>query len=118
MSEYKNESKSLEDIIYENNSESRFDKIKEYTLIGSGITGLVLGALAGYTILSTAVGAFMGEILDHIPYFNTAIPKAIEELTRSSYFYGNLDKLGAALGFIGSFFRAYTPSHKSRTNCY
>ncbi len=47
-----------------------------------------------------AVSALLGELMDHVPYMHTAIPHAIEGITRSNYFYGNLDKLGAALGFV------------------
>jgi hypothetical protein len=57
--------------------------------------------------LGVAIGAaaLVGEAMDHAPYISTAVPEAIEQLTRSEYFHGNLDKLGAALGFIGHYLR-------------
>ena len=53
--------------------------------------------------LGVAIGAaaFVGEAMDYAPYISTAVPEAIEQITKSEYFHGNLDKLSAALGFIG-----------------
>jgi len=57
--------------------------------------------------LGVAIGAaaLVGEAMDHIPYISTAVPEAIEQIIRSEYFHGNLDKLGAVLGFIGHYLR-------------
>ena len=93
-----------------------------YTILGTGVgvAGVVgVGGLtvAG-TVLGTGIGAGMGEILDHVPYFNHAIPDGVGYI--ANYFnpetaqrgrellYGNLDKLGAALGFIGGFLKTST----------
>ncbi len=62
----------------------------------SNLVGKILGL--GITVTFAALA---GEVMDHVPYISTAVPEAIKGLTNSGYFYGNLDKLGAALGFIG-----------------
>jgi len=63
-----------------------------------------LAIIAGLGI-TVGVAALAGEAMDHVPYISTAVPEAIKGLTNSEYFYGNLDKLGAALGFIGHYLK-------------
>lgn len=55
--------------------------------------------------ISIGIAALAGEVMDHVPYVSKAVPEAIKGLTNSEYFYGNLDKLGAVLGFVGYYFR-------------
>ena len=74
-----------------------------------GVRGILAGLDAASVLVwvagSAALGALAGEIVDHIPYLNYAIPKSLEEILKTNYFYGNLDKLGATLGFIGGYFK-------------
>ena len=76
-----------------------------------GVSGLVILVSTGGALL----GGLTGEICDNTPYIYSAIPEGIGNLARyfvdskyvteaTSYMTGNLDKLGAAFGFIGGFF--------------
>jgi hypothetical protein len=62
---------------------------------------------------STLVGACAGQMCDMLPYVNHAIPEAISHIgnaftdgdtvrSAASYLEGNLDKIGAAAGFLGA----------------
>ena len=76
---------------------------------------IVLITVAGIinSILGAAIGALCGEILDHIPYLNHAIPEGLYYLANyinpsaaeyaRNVLVGNLDKVGAVLGFICGF---------------
>jgi hypothetical protein len=64
--------------------------------------------------LATGIAAVMGEAMDHVPYINTAVPEAINQIAKTEYFHGNLDKLGAALGFLGCYLRRATETKKNR----
>jgi len=93
---------------------SKWERLKKklYDIAGITAAGGTLVGLGGVAVLigaagSAALGALAGEIVDHIPYLNYAIPKTLEEIFKTNYFYGNLDKLGATLGFIGGFFKSY-----------
>ncbi|MBI4167750.1 MAG: hypothetical protein HY515_02225 [Candidatus Aenigmarchaeota archaeon] len=59
---------------------------------------------AGYI----AFAALVGELADHTPYLNTAVPNVMKAFTDSDYFFGNLDKVGATIGF----FSFYTSSFR------
>jgi hypothetical protein len=76
--------------------------------VGIGIALVGLGAVA-LAFLSAAagaaVGALFGEILDNTPYLNTAISDTLNVMFHTNYFTGNLDKVGATLGFVGGFFK-------------
>jgi len=79
---------------------------------------IIIGAIIG-----SVIGALCGEILDHVPYLNNAIPEGLGYLgscisgenteTEVEALKGNLDKLGAALGFIGGFFKSTFEVSKS-----
>lgn len=67
-------------------------------------------------LLSTAFGLVVGEMFDRLPYLDNIIPEGIAYIGNAfteqdtvkkttDYLYGNIDKIGAASGFIGSFFR-------------
>ena len=60
-------------------------------------------------IFGTIIGAIGGEIADHLPYFNRAVPEGIAYLTKQNpeLFYNNLDKIGTAIGLISSAFIRY-----------
>jgi hypothetical protein len=77
--------------------------------VGTGIA--LVGLSAGLIILSATldalIGALFGEILDHTPYLNTAISETLNTIFHTNYFTGNLDKLGATLGFVSGFFKSY-----------
>lgn len=101
--------------------EGVFNKVSKwigYTVLGVGGVAAVGGVIVGGTVLGTAAGAGMGEIIDHVPYFNRAIPNGIGYIanyfnpeaarTGRELLYGNLDKLGAALGFVGGFLKTST----------
>ncbi len=101
-------------------------------LIGTGgaiSTGIGATVAAAFLpgIMGSAIGGLSGEILDHIPYLNTAIPEGfaylgnvftdqntIEEATK--YLTGNLDKVGAGLGFSGAYFRSRTRVNVEKDN--
>jgi hypothetical protein len=99
--------------------QENFNKIKRKRKIGKYVTnickedvaaGVTIGAIAvGATLLYAAggaiIGAICGEILDHLPYLNTAISDTLNTIFHTNYFTGNLDKLGATLGFIGGFLK-------------
>ena len=100
------------------------DKLGPNTFVTALVgTGLVCGvlvecALVGLSSCTGAVvGSAIGECLDHIPYLNYAIPQGIAYLGNAfsdqntvkdtvQYLYGNLDKVGAAVGFIGGYIRS------------
>jgi hypothetical protein len=104
---------SLSPYLQENFKTKRKWKIEKYiTNISKEdiIVGMVTGAVvAGATLLYAAggaiIGAICGEILDHLPYLNTAISDTLNTIFHTNYFTGNLDKLGATLGFISGFFK-------------
>jgi hypothetical protein len=84
--------------------------------IGAGTSLVTAGLIILGASVGSAVGAIGGEILDHIPYLKKAIPDGIGYLTNyinpdatvnaQAALYGNLDKIGAAMGFIGGFYRS------------
>ena len=84
-----------------------------YGAVGIGVGALGAAIVVGGTILGTATGAGIGEVIDHVPYLSRAIPDGISltasyfnsEAAQASkdYLDGNLDKLGASLGFVGTF---------------
>jgi hypothetical protein len=99
-----------------NNLKKRFEKsdyFKIYYISSKDVgTGIVLVAIgAGLVFLNATLGAFVGalfgEILDHIPYLNTAISDTLNTVFHTNYFTGNLDKVGATLGFVAGFFKGY-----------
>jgi hypothetical protein len=83
----------------------------EAATVTIAMTVTVLAATVG----SATVGAICGEVLDYVPYLSSAIPEGIEYLARfvnpettqevRVTLQGNLDKVGAAAGFVGGFFR-------------
>jgi CTP-dependent riboflavin kinase len=89
------------------------DYTKVYRISGKdvGIGIALVGLGAGFIFLSATlgalIGALFGEILDHTPYLNTAISETLNTIFHTDYFTGNLDKLGATLGFVGGFFKGY-----------
>ena len=94
------------------------DYTKVYRISGKDVgTGIALVGLgAGFIFLSATlgalIGALFGEILDHTPYLNTAISETLNTIFHTDYFTGNLDKLGATLGFFSGFFKSYHPRSK------
>lgn len=109
---------------------SLLDKIKDLADESKRVAypGLVWGGiLVGLPILSVTVGAgvgaITGEILDHLPYLRHAIPEGIAYLGNAftdqdtiqkakQCLDGNLDKVGAAVGFIGGYLRSGISFHK------
>ncbi len=83
-----------------------------------GAIGIGVGAalMAAHASAGAAFGAIAGQILDWMPYFNHAIPEGIAYVGNAifgqdaaptiEYLQGNLDKVGAAAGFLGGFVRA------------
>lgn len=62
-------------------------------------------------ILGAAVGAFSGWVLTHVPYLGEWVVSGLRTLG----VYMKLDDLiplGAALGFVGGFFRSVNKSNK------
>ena len=87
--------------------------------LGIGSAVIFIGSTVG-----AGFGALGGEILDHIPYLNQAIPKGVAYLGNAfsdsdttqqvmDYLNGNLDKVGACMGFLGGFVKS-TLSNSSR----
>ena len=66
---------------------------------GANLAGLIAGPA-----LCTLAGALGGEICDWLPYVQDTVPEMIRQVTTKD-FYGELDKLGAAVGFAYSYFR-------------
>ncbi len=110
-----------------------FERAGDYAQLGglvvggtAAVTALLGGTIIVGSIVGTAGGALMGEVLDHVPYFKHAIPDGIFYV--ANYFdpeharqarevlYGNLDKLGATLGFIGGFARSSVKVKTTKTN--
>ena len=91
----------------ENPKKAQVDKLRENGLGGYILDKAIFNTLGGIVGLGVTVGlaALAGEVMDHIPYISTAVPEAIRGLTNSEYFYGNLDKLGATLGFVGKYIK-------------
>ena len=102
--------------------------LKEILAIIGGIIAipcLIVFGILIYAIGGAVVGAVCGEILDYIPYLKDAIPQGLgllfnffsleNTLPACNILKGNLDKLGAALGFIGGFFRT-SMSNNSKKN--
>jgi len=91
----------------ENNKKAEADGLREVGLVKYVIIKSVSEPVSGIIGLGVGVGiaAFIGEAMDHVPYISTAVPEALKGLTNSDYFHGNLDKLGAALGFFGYYLR-------------
>ena len=67
------------------------------------------GNFIGYSLIGMGAGAITGEIIDHLPYFQDAIPRAAEILaaTRGNSaselydaMHGNIDKMGALIGLV------------------
>lgn len=69
--------------------------------VGAEYTAYFLSRF-GYGAMIVAASALLGELADNFPYIRTAIPHVMQEVTGSNYFYGNLDKLGATLGFFAA----------------
>lgn len=91
---------------------------------GGCATGCVGVGLVGKIIsvgLASATCALAGEVVDHLPYLSTAVPQGLEFMANMFYdahiaekLTGNMDKLGAGLGFFGSVAGSYFRS--SQTN--
>jgi hypothetical protein len=96
---------------------NRLKKYDEYTnlyrktgkYVGAGIALVGLGAVLIFisATLGAFVGALFGEILDHTPYLSTAISETLNAAFHTEYFTGNLDKLGATLGFVSGFLKSH-----------
>lgn len=82
------------------------------TFVGA-VTGMLALILAAFGAIYGAIG---GEILDHLPYLKHAIPNGFYYLANyispdaaekaKIALQGNLDKVGAVMGFLGGFFKA------------
>jgi CTP-dependent riboflavin kinase len=79
----------------------------EEVYAGIALVGLGAGLIFLSATLGALIGALFGEILDHTPYLNTAISETLNTMFHTNYFTGNLDKLGATIGFVGGFFKDY-----------
>jgi len=77
--------------------------------------GLIVGGLICATAINAGIGAITGEVLDHVPYLNHAIPEGIAYIGNAftdqntvnetaQYLQGNLDKVCALIGVIRPFF--------------
>ncbi len=88
----------------------------EKITVGVGAVSILMGLAARVTIGDAALGALCGEILDRTPYLKHAIPDGLNYLAMyitpetakqaKTALEGNLDKVGAAMGFIGGFYRS------------
>jgi hypothetical protein len=92
------------------------DNVREYG--GEAVKYGMLGTtfLIGSALIVSApilLGAGIGELFDNMPYFRQAIPKGIEliadslsshESHISEHLSGNLDKVGASIGFVSNIF--------------
>jgi len=89
------------------NPRAEAEDLRKYGLGRYFIKRIMPMQVAEIMFLATTVGiaALAGEVMDHIPYISKAIPEVLEELTNSEYFHGNLDKLGATLGFVGNYLK-------------
>jgi len=89
--------------------------LEKITITGAGAAVVMAGAVIASAAAGSAFGAIGGEILDHIPYLKRAIPEGIGYLANyinpesaekaTTALKGNLDKIGAALGFFAGFYR-------------
>ncbi len=92
--------------------------LTEKLVIETGVAAVGAGVVVIGATLGAGVGAVCGEILDHVPYLNHAIPEGIGYLSNyikpenvreaQNTLQGNLDKVGAAMGFVGGFYRSST----------
>jgi len=90
----------------------------EKVIYGAAAAAGIAGAVVVSSTAGAAVGSLCGEILDHIPYLNRAIPEGLYYLANyinpdaaeyaKTDLEGNLDKVGAAMGFIGGFYKSRT----------
>lgn len=79
---------------------------------GAGVAAALVALQAS---AGAAFGAIAGQIIDWVPYFNQAIPEGIayvgnaligqDTASTIECLQGNLDKVGAAAGFLGGFVR-------------
>jgi len=93
---------------------SELTSLEKITEVGTGLWNVVgkpTKYLIAGPILYGAIGGLGGEIIDNLPYLSEAIPEGIERLRRildgdHKYFYleGNLDKIGAVVGFVSGYF--------------
>ncbi|MEM4461086.1 MAG: hypothetical protein QXY70_03040 [Nanopusillaceae archaeon] len=95
-----------------NTRKSKIKKVAKGIGVGLAVIGTVAGAVAVYAVGGALIGAVFGEILDHVPYLGPAIQDTLNTIFHTNYFTGNLDKVGATLGFIGGFFRYVPPKNE------
>jgi hypothetical protein len=84
-----------------------YRKAGKYVGAGIALVGLGTVLIIINATLGAFVGALSGEILDHTPYLSTAISETLNTVFHTEYFTGNLDKLGATLGFVVGFFKSH-----------
>ncbi len=95
------------------------EKIGMATIVGAGGAAiLIVASAAGATL-----GALAGEILDNVPYIRHAIPEGMCYLANfinpdtaekaKNAMYGNLDKVGAAVGFLSPYLKSSTKVTKN-----
>jgi hypothetical protein len=112
--------------LYLDKLEDRFsrkynDYTKVYRISGKDVdtwialVGLGAGLIFLSAKLGVLIGALFGEILDHTPYLNTAISETLNTIFHTNYFTGNLNKVGATLGFVAGFFKGYNIQLKYKT---
>jgi len=88
-------------------------------LVGAGATAVAFVAATGGALM----GGLAGQICDIIPYVNHAIPEGIAYVGNcftegdtakeaTQYLQGNIDKLGAAAGFVGGYFKSTLSTKK------
>ena len=89
-------------------------------LIGMIVAAFFAVVTGTFVLIFSAFGAILGaiggEILDHLPYLKHAIPNGFYYLANyispdaaekaKIALLGNLDKVGAVMGFLGGFFKA------------
>ncbi len=88
----------------------------EKIIMGVGATTLAAGVIITGAAIGSITGSFVGEVLDHLPYLKHAIPEGLSYLANyinpeaakqaKIALEGNLDKVGAAMGFIGGFYKS------------
>jgi hypothetical protein len=100
-----------------NNNKGLLNKLDIFSHNLAAGTGRILGANIATTAIvgiSTATTALIGETMDQLPYFHSAIPSGIDlainlfhNVDIKDNLHGNLDKLGAGIGFIGTMAKSY-----------
>jgi hypothetical protein len=85
------------------------------TLVAAAVliygTVIFIGSIMFFVLLGPAVGALAGYIIGHVPYVDMWVLNGLR-LVGLNITAPDLVPLGAALGFVGGFFKTKVPAKK------